>query len=114
VIFEVAMRLFHTTDPHMVTQRANARAEEDRMKAPRLSEIIAGVCNIVEPRWLFTKTSIFNYLHDASGIYGNRKPTPVRGENFAMGETVREIWGNLVSTPTRPLQTDSFDLIGRA
>ncbi len=50
VIFEVLMRLFHTTDPYTVTQRANTREEGDRFKAQRLSETIAGVCSIVESR----------------------------------------------------------------
>ncbi len=50
VIFEVLMRLFHTTDPYTVTQRANTREDGDRFKAQRLSETIAGICSIVESR----------------------------------------------------------------
>jgi hypothetical protein len=48
------------------------------------------------------------------GIRGNLKPTPARGENVAVRETVRKNLGRLVSSLTPPLQTGALGLIGRA
>jgi hypothetical protein len=48
------------------------------------------------------------------GICGNLKPTPAKGESVAVSETVSENLGRFVSSLTRPLQTDTLGLIGRA
>jgi hypothetical protein len=48
VVFEISIRLENTTDPSTISQRSELREQGDRMKAKRLSEIIDGVCDIVE------------------------------------------------------------------
>jgi len=50
VIFEISNRLHNTTDPYTVQLRETMRDQGDRMKAKRLSEIIDGVCSIVESK----------------------------------------------------------------
>jgi hypothetical protein len=50
VILEIAMRLHNNTDPDVIQLRETMKDQGDRIKAQRLSDIISGVCSIVESK----------------------------------------------------------------